>query len=87
METLVYVLIVLFFLSGLIVGYSVATIGYYNRKSKKKVSSDGLKTVRQSLRNPMRTYEISYEKYKGKDSELYQPVRPKRGLQANEVEY
>jgi len=34
--------------------------------------------VKPSLRNPMRTYNVEYERYKARDSNLYQPSKPKR---------
>ncbi len=37
-----------------------------------------IKKVKPSLRNPMKTYDAFYENYKGRQSNLYQPVKPKR---------
>jgi len=36
-----------------------------------------VKRPKPSLRNPMRTYNPSYDKYKTKDTGLFEPVKPK----------
>lgn len=33
--------------------------------------------VKPNLRNPMRTYNTAYDKYKTKDTGLFEPVKPK----------
>lgn len=37
-----------------------------------------VKRSRPSLRNPMRTNTVAYEKYKTSDTGLFQPVKPKQ---------
>jgi len=39
-----------------------------------------------SLRNPLRTFEAHYDNYKGRESNLYEPVKPKRKAGRNEVD-
>jgi len=38
-----------------------------------------VKRVKPSLRNPLKTYEVEYNRYKSRDSGLFEPQKPKRG--------
>jgi hypothetical protein len=46
-----------------------------------------VKRTRPSMRNPLRTYDVRYDKYKTKDTNLYSPVKPVRKSGVNEVDY
>jgi len=45
-----------------------------------------IKRTKVSLRNPLRTFEAHYDNYKGRESNLYEPVKPKRKAGRNEVD-
>ena len=38
-----------------------------------------VKRIKPSLRNPLKTYNVRYEKFKSRSSGLYEPQKPKRG--------
>ncbi|MFT9498258.1 hypothetical protein [Anaerosolibacter sp.] len=38
-----------------------------------------VKRVKPSLRNPLQTYNVAYERFKSRDNELYAPQKPNRG--------
>lgn len=75
------------FLGAIIYAAGFFTCYFFVRKPDKPVQvQEKVKRVRTSLRNPMRTYEVNYEPYKSKDTNLYQPVKPKRKSAVNEVD-
>ncbi len=53
-------------------------------QSKPKVETT-VKRVRPSLRNPLRTYEVEYEKFRSRDNNLLEPVKPRKKRTVNEV--
>jgi hypothetical protein len=65
---------------------------YFTKDNKPKIKEikepvGEIRRVKPSLRNPLRTYEVQYEKYKGTKSQLYEPVKPKRKANnGNEVD-
>lgn len=58
---------------------------YFTVKKPKKIAEtvdetvEKVKRVKSNLRNPMKTYTTSYDQYKSRKSELYEPQVPKRG--------
>ncbi len=56
---------------------------------EKLLPDTSLKRSRASLRNPLKTYEQvenPYDSYKGFESNLYEPVKPKRKTTRDEVD-
>jgi hypothetical protein len=73
-------------LGGLIFATGFFTC-YFTRKTQKENKQETyVKRIKPSLRNPLKTYEVSYEKYKSKDNNLMEPVRPKKRHTISEVE-
>jgi hypothetical protein len=78
-------LIVLFiFAAGFCTCYFFA--GKQRGEPRAPATPTEVRRVKTSLRNPLRTYEVFYEPYKAKDTQLYQPVKPRRKAAVNEVE-
>ena len=67
---------------NMIVGACLIVVGYtlceLSRIQKKDDNEIVIRRTKTSMRNPLRTYEIEYDKYKGKNG-LYEPQVPKRG--------
>jgi hypothetical protein len=78
-----YLIGALIFLAGFSTCYFSVKKPY---KPKATESYTEVKRVRPSMRNPLRTYDIRYDKYKTKNTDLYQPVKPVRKSGVNEVE-
>ena len=78
-----YLIGALIFLAGFCTCYFSVKKPY---KPKATESYTEVKRVRPSMRNPLRTYDIRYDKYKTKNTDLYQPVKPVRKSGVNEVE-
>ena len=59
-----------------------------NRKTERieGVAEEVVKRHVPSFKNPLKTYNTLYDKYKGQKSGLYEPVIPKRTDTNNEVE-
>ena len=68
----------------MVIGCLVFAFGYftcyftmvYNKKDESKVETVK-QVIKPNLRNPLQTYDTSYERYKSKDNNLYEPVKPK----------
>jgi hypothetical protein len=62
----------------LIAGYGLC---YFTVKKpvQPKETYTEVKRVKPSFRNPTKTYEVAYEKYKSKDNGLFEAVKPKGG--------
>lgn len=62
---------------------------YFFVKDRKKSAEENIvntvKRIKPSMRNPMRTYDVHFEKYKSRDNNLYEPVMPKKKRTVNEV--
>lgn len=69
----------------LFIGALLITAGYFlcyftvKQPSKPKEIITEVKRVKPSLKNPLRTYEVAYDKYKSRETGLYEPQKPKRG--------
>lgn len=59
---------------------------YFTKKKSEAKQETYVKRIKPSLRNPLKTYEVSYEKYKSRDNKLLEPIRPKKKHTINEVE-
>lgn len=44
-----------------------------------------VKRIKPSLRNPLRTYEVEYDKFRSRDNNLLEPVKPKKKRTVSEV--
>jgi len=53
-------------------------------QGKAKVETT-VKRVKPSLRNPLRTYELEYERFRSRDNNLLEPVKPKKKRTVSEV--
>lgn len=67
-------------LVGMVCGYLMCYLAQRPRPPERKQHEDKeimIKRNKPSLRSPLRTTQMKYEKYKTRDTDLYAPVRPK----------
>lgn len=74
-------------LSGIIIGYTMCYLAVTKDTPKRTMPQEDntvlVKRSRVSLRNPLQTNRIQYEKYKTRDTGLYSPVKPKKKAEDN----
>lgn len=76
-------------LVGIIIGYVMCYLAREPSQTRQKGTEDAqtilVKRSKPSLRSPLQTHRIAYEKYQTKDTGLYAPVKAKGGTK-DEVE-
>ena len=69
-------------LSGIIIGYLLCYFAQDRHAAPRRVPQEDntvlVKRSRVSLRNPLQTNRVQYEKYKTRDTGLYSPVKPSK---------
>ncbi len=74
------------FVTGIVVG-AVAVRVYSYRSCKSQDKPDTyVKRTEPSFKDPTKPYEVVYTRYKSRDNNLYEPVRPKSKNTRTEVE-
>lgn len=63
------------FLLGLLAGFGAR---HFLWPKSEPVTSTVIPRVKPSLRSPLKTFAVEYDKFKARDSGLYQPAEPKR---------
>lgn len=68
-------------LIGIIIGYAMCYFAVRRDTPKRTQQEDNtvlVKRSRTSLRSPLQTNRVKYEKYRTRDTGLYSPVKPKK---------
>jgi len=63
------------FMSGLAAGFFTR---HFLWPQSVATTSTVVPRVKSSLRSPLKTFNVQYDKFKARDSGLYQPAEPKR---------
>lgn len=64
---------------GLLLGYAMCFFArgdHHNHTKKSETQETTIKRSKPSLRSPLRTHKVQYDKYRSKDSGLYEPSKP-----------